>query len=487
MTFRLLISVGLCLLTGCASTHPVLLSEHSATSPFTQDLITKIREEAARKSKGQKEPLSQTQAVNSASSASSAPSSNSHEKTTKQPQPVVHPTATSTPVDPRQTLVSPDAVEYDVKQVLGDLSSQSGVPLQVDDSISGIVTIHRVNIPLTQALEEILIPLGGTYRWMGTYFLIGGGDPKSPTYVSLSETELYRPKNVRAADLKKLIPEPFASRILVDEKRNMMTVTGDLLLRRRVINDLAGLDRPVRQILIEAVIADLTEDGARAMGLDWNVIQGHTQSTGSLDVGKALAGASMNVLSSAVPARQILANIKMLEETKRANLRAAPRLTVNEGEDAKIFLGVDQYFPLVGGNANFPTINVVTIQAGTTLELVATTGESDKIFVTLKKAEAGEAGTQTIDKFVLPLINKRSVSSTVATRSAKTISIAGLQSNHEKVVKTSVPFLGSIPLLGKLFQLDNRVEQRTELVVFLTPYLLDESPEVYHAAAADPR
>lgn len=384
--------------------------------------------------------------------------------------------------DPSQIFVSPNAVDYDVRQVISDLSAQSGVSLLMDDSLNGTVSITANNIPLTEALEKILIPLGGAFRWMNGYFLIGSSDPKAPIYAALSDTHIFRPQYLKAVDLKKLLHEPFAGRVLVDEKRNLMTINADTFTRRRILHDLEQLDRVPRQVLIEAVIADLTETGARQMGLDWKVLSGESTIGGSLQQGISTIGYAASGVG--LPARQILANIKMLEERGEATLRSAPRLTVGEGEDAKVFAGQEEYFGVAAGSLTFPTVTLIPVASGTTLELTPTLGDHDLVTLHLKKAEAGEAETKMSDKFGgLPLIQKRNVTTTVHARSGETVTIAGLQSKSIRSTKTGIPILSQIPGIGNLFTFNNRIEKRTELVIFLSMYIMSrDNPEAYHAS-----
>ena len=391
--------------------------------------------------------------------------------------------AKDTPVvkDPATILVSPSAVDYDVRQVISDLSAQSGVSLLMDDSLNGTVSITADKIPLTEALEKILLPIGGTFRWMNGYFLIGSNDPKAPIYAALSDTHLFRPKFLKAVDLKKLLHEPFTSRVLVDEKRNLMTINADTFTRRRILTDLEQLDRTPRQVLIEAVIADITEDGARQMGLDWKVLSGESTIGGSLQQG--ISTLSYAASGMVIPARQILTNIKMLEEVGHATLRSAPRLTVGEGEDAKVFAGQEEWFGVAAGSLTFPTVTLVPVSAGTTLELSPTIGDKDQVTLSLKKVESGEAETKAGGQFGgLPLIQKRTVMTTVHATSGETITIAGLQSKSIKSTQSGIPILSQLPGIGSWFSLNNRKEKRTELVIFISVYVLSrDNPEAYHA------
>lgn len=454
-----LLAILTLLLVGCSATAHPEVEPTPSTSPLVRDeLLHQIRTQAKKVSK--------------------LPSAFGKEQ---KGVPTPPPPDALAQKDPSTILVSPSAVDYDVRQVISDLSAQSGIPLLMDDSLNGTVSIASTNTPLPEVLEKILLPLGGTFRWMGGYYLIGSSDPRSPTYAALSDTHVYRPRFLKALDLKKLIHEPFTSRVLVDEKRNLMTINADAFTRRRIMHDLEQLDRAPRQVLIEAVIADLTEEGARQMGLDWKVLSGDSTVGGSLSQG--LSTLSYAASGTLIPARQILANIKALEETGLATLRSAPRLTVAEGEDAKVFSGQEEWFGVAAGSLTFPTVTLVPVSAGTTLELTPTIGEKDQVTITLKKVEAGEAETKEGGRFGgLPLIHKRTVNTTIHATSGETITIAGLQSKSIRTTKSGVPFLNSIPILRDLFAMDNRKEKRTELCVFITPYIKDrDNPEAYHA------
>ena len=88
------------------------------------------------------------------------------------------------------------------------------------------------------------------------------------------------------------------------------------------------------------------------------------------------------------------------------------------------------------------------------------------------------SGFQTIDNVAWPIVETRTLSASVAVRSGDTIVLGGLMANSRSEVSSKIPILGDIPLLGWLFSSHNNSGNRSEVIVFITPYVLDTSQEM---------
>ncbi|KPJ49936.1 MAG: hypothetical protein AMJ41_02095, partial [candidate division Zixibacteria bacterium DG_27] len=125
-----------------------------------------------------------------------------------------------------QPLVSNIFFETDIRQVLTDISQQTGIPIIADNTVQGLVTYEAVDVPLEEALVAVLAPLGYSYRWTGTYYLVGTASPDYPSFLALSETRVYKPNYLKAEEIKDLLSSFYGPYINLNKGTNTMTVTG---------------------------------------------------------------------------------------------------------------------------------------------------------------------------------------------------------------------------------------------------------------------
>lgn len=175
-------------------------------------------------------------------------------------------------------------------------------------------------------------------------------------------------------------------------------------------------------------------------------------------------------ISTPALTRQITANIHALVEDGLASIKATPRVTTMDGEEAAINIGLEQYVSIVTGPVTYPYVKVETIKAGVTLNIVPFISDNGTILVKIKPAEVS-AFVET-GKEGLPLINKRTVNTTVCVKDNETIIIGGLIRKRDMDKISRVPVLGYIPILNLLFSKKEKISEDSETLIFITPRIL---------------
>jgi len=163
--------------------------------------------------------------------------------------------------------------------------------------------------------------------------------------------------------------------------------------------------------------------------------------------------------------------LEALVTARRARVRAAPRIATVSGRSASFFVGIERYLrqPIEtpdGGSTNF-------IDAGVRLRVVPWTGDGQEIICDV----APEVSTlSALDPITgLPEKITRTAHTMVRVRGGQTIVIGGLRQEEERRVRTKVPVLGDLPLLGTLFRSSATVTTQTDLVIFITPRVLSRT------------
>ncbi|MFZ3123123.1 MAG: hypothetical protein WA104_07195 [Thermodesulfovibrionales bacterium] len=358
--------------------------------------------------------------------------------------------------------------DTDIKEIIRNLAAETGENLITDDTMQGIYSVKYENQPLEKVLKMVLLPGGYTYRKMDGYYLIGSADPRSPLFNYLSRTVYVKPKFLKAKEIVKLISPSFAPSIQVNEERNMLTTTASPEIVERILEDINRIDKMPRQVMLEALIVDLSSDARKSLGIDWSGQSG--KFSGSMqDLDIAFTYISVPALT-----RQITAKIHALIEDGLASIKATPRVTTMDGEEAAINIGFEQYISITSGPVTYPYTTVQTIKAGITLNIIPFISDDNLITVKIKPAEVSdfvETG-----KEGLPMINKRSVTTTVVVKDNETIVIGGLLRKKEVDKVSRVPVLGYIPILNILFSKTEKITEDSEVLILITPRILDIPP-----------
>jgi general secretion pathway protein D len=267
------------------------------------------------------------------------------------------------------------------------------------------------------------------------------------------------------------------------------TDTNSLLVRTspgnydRVRAVLEELDKPVAQVLIKVLIAEVTHENARDLGVEFSILNlrasGNGQ-TGGTSFNIPTVGASATGLVVQLIEENVSATIRALETEGKLDVLSRPYILASDNQLASITVG--QEVPFITNSRitdTGQTINTIEYgDVGILLDVVPHINPDGLVILDVAPEISTLTGTTVpISELVsAPVIAKRSAQSRVAVQNGQTIVIGGLM--EDRVVSTldKVPLLGDIPGLGELFRRTRTNKSKTELLIFLTPHV-----------AADPR
>lgn len=380
---------------------------------------------------------------------------------------------------PPQALVSNSFFETDLRQVLTDLSLQTGVPIVWDASVQGLVTFEAKDQPLDDVLASILLPAGYAFTFQSGKYFVGSSKPEDPAFGLLSKTEVMTLSNIDAAEAISLLSDYFKPFVKASKKANLVCITAPPATLERIVQDIEALDGPPLQLLLEVVVTEISGDNLRKMGLDWrlshtsdeavwSVATKHAKISDAALVG-GYAGADVSILDRTV---DLAASLEMLLQTGKAKIRANPRITTLNGRTAEIGLMTDQYFIIATSVSQYYQYNTLqSISSGIKMEITPYASRSGSITVYVKPEVGDVVGSGAEG---LPEITKRTASTSVRVKDGETFAVGGLNIQNEKHVKRGVPILAQIPLLGYLFRYDERQVSDTEIVIFVTPHIIED-------------
>ncbi|MDE2181926.1 MAG: hypothetical protein KGJ78_02780 [Alphaproteobacteria bacterium] len=268
--------------------------------------------------------------------------------------------------------------------------------------------------------------------------------------------------------------------IAVDRRLNAIILKGSPEQIARMKAKIAEIDVPVKSVLLETVFVELTNNAAKAVGLDFNNASGQigvaTLQTGQfipsgLPTDKPLSSAA---LQAAIYAEVVKGNGRIVSK---------PRIAAQSGSTAKIITG--DALPILTSIAlsgvNGVSQQVQYVNVGVTLQIAPRV--SDDGFVTSHVFCVVSSVTGYSQGY--PTISQRKAETSVTVHDGEPFVIGGLTQENDMANDNKVPVLGDVPLLGRLFTTHRSTDSKTELYIVVTPHVVHggvPAPEVPGAA-----
>ncbi len=427
--------------------------------------------------------------------------------------------------------------DIDVRSVLQLLADTSGQNIVVSDSVTGNLTLRLQNVPWDQALDIVLRTKGLDKRRHDNVIIIGPTEElasrekaelaahKEVQELSPTHTEFMQVNYAKVADLQKLIKSTNAKdsmlsprgSLSIDERTNTLLVqdTADKLADiRRLVQT---LDVPVKQVLIEARIVIVSDTFERDLGARFGVTSAQKNgSNGLLSVTGNGAGADAmtqsgiaNLASSGVVTpvlTPVLANryqvnlpaahtngsigvsllggsyIVDLELTAAQNegkseTISSPRIITANQKQATIMQGVEIPYQ---ESASSGATTTQFKNAVLSLKVTPLITPDNRVVLDLDVSDdsVGRQVTSATGGSV-PSIDTRQIITQVLVNDGQTVVLGGILDTTKTRSADKVPWLGDIPVLGNLFKSTTNINNKTELLIFITPKILREGSNLY--------
>ena len=349
--------------------------------------------------------------------------------------------------------------EAPVRDVLQSMAQMAGRNLVLDSQIPGTLSLEIQQLPFAHALEMVTRSQGLCFREEGNTLWVASPERMDALYGRLTVHPLeYISARETAETLKPLFSAPLAW----SRDANAILFHGSPGEENRLKEALQALDRPTRQITLEARILSLGESASRELGLQWDwsaLPEGRKKGEGGFG-GRIHLGHGYGA--------SFQARLSALCQEGKAKVLATPRIITLPGREASIFIG--DHIPVVTEKVTNSTTTSTTEYVDAGIRLSYTPYLSQDGLITARVHT--EVSTPTL---IAELKNYRITSRTADThvrlREKETLVIGGLISEQEQHRMEAIPLLSKLPLLGELFKFRSRSRNRTEVCMFLTPYL----------------
>lgn len=413
------------------------------------------------------------------------------EKVTEQPG--------STPGKPRYTgrKVTLEFADAEVRKIFQLLSEVSNKNFVLGDEVTGAISLKLINVPWDQALDIILDTKGLDKREEGTIVLIRG----KGKFKSLIDEEMEIRKStlkseplqtamfdVNYADLASIVSQ-FSSikterGLITQDQRTNKVIVKDV---KSAIDDmrriLASLDVPEKQVMIEARIVEASSTFTQSLGVNWGVHYrdgsaslaginamdtnfGGLASTAPTSSGVsgnpgAAAGISFGTLSSNI---KLDLRLNAAVSAGLVRIVSTPRVATLNHKSAKITQG--QQIPYTASTSD--KVETKFVEAALALEVTPHINPNGTVIMKIdaKNDSPGSTGNP-------PAINKKQATTEMMLRDGETTVIGGIYVESESNNDDGVPYLKDVPWLGGLFKSNESKRSRNELLIFITPRIIN--------------
>ncbi|WP_232359220.1 type IV pilus secretin PilQ [Paraneptunicella aestuarii] len=409
--------------------------------------------------------------------------------------------------------ISLDFQDVPVRQVLQIIAQVNGFNLVTTDTVSGNVTITLNNVPWDQALSMILKIKGLDQRQEGNILLIAPAEE-----LSARETQQLQSKKqvadlaplvshnmqvnyAKASELAPILKSDDGSilsqrgSVTVDERTNTLIIRDTEESIATAIDTIRILDIPVRQVLIESRMVTVRDGVDEQLGVRWGFTdqQDSDGISGSLEGANAVAAGTipgiadrLNVnLPVSNPAGRIGISVarlidgtildlelSALETENKGEIIASPRITVANQHEAYIEQGAE--IPYVQATSSGAT-SVEFKKAVLSMRVIPHITPDNRVILDLVVTQDTRGETVSTPTGPAVAIDTQEISTQVLVENGETIVLGGIFQQTVTDTNSQVPLLGELPIVGKLFKNTQQVNDKRELLIFVTPKILTEA------------
>lgn len=264
--------------------------------------------------------------------------------------------------------------------------------------------------------------------------------------------------------------------VIVDKARNAIIFQGSAEEYAQFRSLVEQMDRAPFEVLIEATVAEVTLDQGESLGMVLTYNDGAAAAANSTVI-ESSSGLTMNLIRDT---GSFTAALNAAADETRVSILSSPRLIAASGKTATMQVGTQ--VPIIttqqtapdgstGGTSNILQ-EVQYRDTGVVLSISPIVNSSQRVELTVSQ-EVSEAQGNDTSGIQSPIILTRSFDTTLSIDDGETVLLAGLISENFSDGEDGVPYLKDIPLLGNLFKSSSQSLQKTELIVLLTPYIID--------------
>ncbi|MFA5858347.1 MAG: AMIN domain-containing protein [Elusimicrobiota bacterium] len=372
-------------------------------------------------------------------------------------------------------------VDADIRDILRLLSEKTGINIIYGDDVKGNVSVSLDNVPFEEAMRTILDlkglvakSIGGNIIRVMTPEVLSQERSRAVTY-----TRIYSINYAKSSDLEVQLnairnAEGRKGSISTDLRTNSLIITDTeegLEASEKII---VQLDIKPYQVQIEAKLVEIVLSENKNLGINWAATQTNTSGsdsqTGGINVSlpvPALGSISFGVVSNTL---NLNAQLQVLMADSKTRILSNPRISTVNNTMASIIVGKKVPYSSIKVTANNQsTQSTEFLDVGIKLEVTPTINVDKRISMKVRP----EVSLVSEFRPEGPVVATREANTTVIVKDGETVVIAGLIDDSDIEAAAKIPMLGDLPVLGAFFKRNQNTKERTELLIMLTPRIVE--------------
>jgi type II secretory pathway component GspD/PulD (secretin) len=386
---------------------------------------------------------------------------------------------------PSRRLINLSLIDTDIRDALSALAMEQEINIATAKEVTGKISIHLYQVTLEKALHAITMAGGCSYHKHGDVYYVYKPKLAQDPEIDRLQTRIFKLKYAdinKAKDILSTFPgirtikfhEPSKTIFLEDTPENI----------KKIETMIAQWDTVPKQVMIEAKILEINLTDDMSLGVDWAAVLGDVNvSTSSFSnavlpqvvpkgepvspVPETGSGLFFNVLTGS-GSRIFAAAIDALQEKTKVNTLSTPKVLAINGQPAKVQVGGQQGYAVTTTNLGVSSETIEFIDTGIVLEIIPYIEDDGNVLLNVKPSVTSAELEQGI-----PVTRTAFVETWLLARSGETVLIGGLIQDSLTRTRNEVPCLGNLPLLGLLFGQRGRSVDKVELVLLITPQIID--------------
>ncbi len=430
--------------------------------------------------------------------------------------------------------------DIETRAVLQLLAETSGRNIVVSDTVQGNVTLRLRNVPWDQALDIVMTTKGLDMRQNGNVIIVAPAeeiaaretaDLEAKQAISELEplySEFLQVNYAKAGDLSSLISGGGGDNsllsdrgsIAVDDRTNTLLVQDTAERLQNIRRLVTTLDIPIKQVLIESRIVVVNDDFSRDLGIRLGVTAYNENSSDGVTVLSGSGTGTDTMVNSVLdnladPANGSIFPIQLpqlgnrynvnvpiadaagrfalavlesdylvdleltaLEAEGRGEIVSTPRVITANQKEARIEQGVEIPYQQ-SASSGATTIQFKKAVLSLTVTPQITPDNNIIMDLRVHKDNVGDIISTGGLGGTVPSIDTRAIETQVLVSDGQTIVLGGIYETERRETINKVPFLGDIPFLGAMFRSKTRIDNKAELLIFVTPRILEEGSSIY--------
>lgn len=384
---------------------------------------------------------------------------------------------------PKNDLISVNFFDMDIRKAISAIAMEREINISTAVEVNGKISIHLYQVSLEEALDAITLAGGCRYKKLGDlYYVYKGGGGQAERPLEGLKMRIYKLKYVEVDKVQEILEAIPGMRMIKFHRPTNTIVVEDIPANiAKVETILRSWDVQPKQVVIEAKIVEIELTDDMSLGVQWDKILGDgriatrfgravlPEDAGGSPVPNAGQGLFGGLITGIGTRHQFAIALDVLQDKTKVNILSTPRIMALHGKPARVQVGGQQGYRVTTISNGLAVESIEFIDTGTILEITPHIVDKENILLEVKPS----IDAARIEEGGLPVVKTTTVHTSLMAKNGQTIFIGGLIQETKTRLREQVPLLGDIPVVGALFGRTVRGIGKSELIVLITPQLVD--------------